>query len=536
MAEFSDKPMTPPSEQYYGFFPGRYTTAYLESYVDEHIYAGQTIRDRIRFNSTVKSVVKIPDSNIADGAHWEITCSNDSNGNDNRTIQTSKLIDATGMTSQPHIPHLEGSHLFKGKTLHHKTFGQEQAWLLDDPSIQNICIIGGAKSAADVAYACAKSPLQRKIHWVIREDGNGPSAFFAAPAMTKRYRNSNEGFYNRFLASFLPNRFGNRWGWLKWLLQGTGLGRWYTKRLWDGFEEGLRGFHDYQREEGKEMGFANLEYDTPIFWQNDSSGVCNHPDFLTTIAKNVHVHRRNISHLSNDSITLQPRSRGSPKEDKPLTIPVDVLVYSTGWSAKTTLFPPHEAYSLGLPVPLHDANPEAQSYWQDLENAADPIILSQFPTLKHPPAYRKIEPRDIPFRLYKAIAPPADETHSIVFLGKMVVGNNFRTAEAQALWAVAYLDGRIHDLPTRAQMEKEVAETVAWDRRRYLNKGELGSWFYFDVVDYADALLEQLKLSSHRQKGFIGNLVEPCFAADLTSIGDEYKRKYCFPGNEHRSS
>ncbi|KAL8739093.1 MAG: hypothetical protein Q9181_000204 [Wetmoreana brouardii] len=490
MAEFSDKPMTPPPEQYYGFFPGRYTTAYLESYVDDHIYAGQTIRDRIRLNCTVKCVVKLPDSNITgDGAQWEINCS--SNDHENRTLRTSKLIDATGMTSQPHIPHLEGSHIFKGKTLHHKSFGQEQALLLDDPSVQNICIIGGAKSAADVAYACAMSPLQKKIHWVIREDGNGPAAFFAAPATTKRYKNSNEGFYNRFLASFLPNRFGNRWGWLKWLLQRTRLGRWYTKRLWDGFDKGLRGFHEYQREEGKEMGFANLEYDTP---------------------------------------------RTSLEKDKPLTISVDILVYCTGWLAKATLFPPHEAYRLGLPVALHEANPQAQSHWQNLEKAADATILSQFPSLKHPPAYRKIEPRETPFRLYKAMAPPADETRSIVFLGKMVVGNNFRTAEAQALWAVAYLDGRIHDPPTRAQMEKEIAETVAWDRRRYLNKGELGSWFYFDVVDYSDALLEQLKLSSHQQKGLIGNLMEPCFAADFSSIGDEYKRKYCFHGNKHRSS
>ncbi|KAL9005229.1 MAG: hypothetical protein Q9188_001989 [Gyalolechia gomerana] len=519
MAEFSDRPMTPPPEedQFYGFFPGRYTTAYLESYVDDHNYAGQSIRDRILFNTSVDAVFRAREP----GVQWTIVY------NTNRKIRTSKLIDATGMTSQPKIPNIPGSSGFKGRTLHHKSWGQEQSVLLKDPSVQSICIVGGAKSAADVAYACAKALGEKKIHWVVREDGNGPSAFFAASAMTARYANSNEGFYNRFLTGFLPNQFGQKWGWLKWVLQGTAFGRWYVRRLWDGFDEGLRASLDYQRQEGKHMGFANLEYDTPIFWQNDSSGVSNHPDFLSNIAKNVHVYRRNISHLSEDSITLQPRRSDSSLEgEKLLTIPVDLLVYCTGWSATTTLFPARQAHEFGLAVPLKDVDPEIQAQWHELEKAADPVILSRFPTLKHPPAYRKIAPKETPFRLYKAMAPPADDSHSIVFLGKMVVGNNFRTAEAQALWAVAYLDGEIRHLPSQTQKEKEVAETVAWDRRRYLNKGELGSWFYYDVVDYADALFEQLKLSSHRQKGWKGNLLDPCFAADLRSIGDEYKRMH----------
>ena len=249
------------------------------------------------------------------------------------------------------------------------------------------------------------------------------------------------------------------------------------------------------------------------------------PDFLSTIATKVHVYRRNISHLSASSITLEPQTRASETE-KPLTIPIDVLVYCTGWSPTTTIFPPHEASKLGLSVQIGDADSQTQSLWQALEEAADPVVLSRFPNLRDPPPYRKIEPNHTPFRLYKAMAPPSDNTHSLVFLGKMVVGNNFRTAEAQALWAVAYLDGRIRSFPSRTQMEREVAETVAWDRRRYLNKGELGSWFFFDVVDYADALIEQLELSSHRKKGLTGNLMEPCFAADLKSMGHEYKRKY----------
>ena len=256
--------------------------------------------------------------------------------------------------------------------------------------------------------------------------------------------------------------------------------------------------------------------------------MANRPDFLSTLSTKVRIYRQDISHLSADSITLRSRS-ASVAEEKSLTIPVDVLIYCTGWSPTTTLFTPDQASALGLSVSLDDIDPQTQRHWHNLEKAADQAILSRFPILRHPPEYRKIEPSRTPFRLYKAIAPLADvhSTHSIVFLGKMVVGNNFFTAEAQALWAVAYLDGRIKNLPSQAQIEKEVAETVAWDRRRYLNKGELGSWFYYDVVDYSDALLEQLGLNSHRRgKGWIADLMDPCFAKDLKGLVEEYKGNY----------
>ena len=266
MAEFSDRPMTPPpaEDQYYGFFPAKYSTTYIKNYVDNHIYAGRTIRDRVLFKSHVDSVTKFQSSDLVDDTmnsspQWTITY------NTHHKLYASKLIDATGMTSQPQIPSLPGIAKFQGKTLHHKSFGQEEKSLLADPSVRNICILGGAKSAADVAYAFAKSDGEetKNVHWIIREDGNGPSTYFAAQPVGSRYANSNEGFYNRFLAGYLPNAFGRRWGWWKWLLQGTPVGRWYAARLWDGFDKGLRGLMNYQREEGKATGFANLEPDTP---------------------------------------------------------------------------------------------------------------------------------------------------------------------------------------------------------------------------------------------------------------------------------
>lgn len=52
-------------------------------------------------------------------------------------------------------------------------------------------------------------------------------------------------------------------------------------------------------------------------------------------------------------------------------------------------------------------------------------------------------------------------------------------AELQALWAVAYLDGKIdlrergrNGRETREGLEREVAECGVWGRRRYLNLGE----------------------------------------------------------------
>ena len=248
MAEFSDQPMkTPPSEDsYWGFFPAKYTTAYIESYVDTHIYNGQTIRDRILFEAPVNRVDK-----ISDGV-WKIFYK------EKISMLAKKLVDATGLTSEPYVPSIRGSDVFEGLTLHHKSFGQSA--FLQDSSKKHIVVLGGAKSAADVAYASAKAG--KTVSWVIREDGNGPAAFFAAQPVSKRYANSNEGFYNRFLASFLPNPFGSK-GLLSIVLHRTWFGRVYLARLWDGFDAGLRGLMNYQREDGKEMGFSNLEPDTP---------------------------------------------------------------------------------------------------------------------------------------------------------------------------------------------------------------------------------------------------------------------------------
>ena len=250
MAEFSDRPLPPipESEQYYNFFPARYITAYLESYIDSHIYNGQSLRSRILLNTSVTNIARLPDR------AWQITCNLSS-----RIFTTPRLIDATGLTSLPHIPQIPGQDVFQGLALHHRSFGQST--FLQDPHLQHIAILGGAKSAADVTYTAAKAG--KTVSWIIRDDGNGPAAFLGAEGKGP-YRNSNERFYTRFVAALLPNPFADgRPKLVERVLHQTRVGRWMFKKIWDRVDRESRRKADYRRDEGRGMGFKELEPDTP---------------------------------------------------------------------------------------------------------------------------------------------------------------------------------------------------------------------------------------------------------------------------------
>ncbi|KAL6721672.1 hypothetical protein ACLMJK_000776 [Lecanora helva] len=500
MAEISDQPMTPPplEDQYYGFFPAKYVTEYLESYVDSHIYDSVSLRERIKFDVNVQKIEKID-------KFWVVFC------HDGVEMKTTKLIDATGMTSQPNIPNLPGKESFQGRILHHKEFGE----LGDLKNIQghHFAVLGGGKSAADVAYSAAK--VGKVVSWIIREEGNGPAALLSCKGKGP-YANSNDSFYTRLVASFLPNPFSKD-SYLSKFLHGSRLGTWIVRRFWDAVDRAHRKEVDYQREEGKCNRFYNLEPDTPLFWQNDSSGINQRPDFYTTIASKVCVYRQDIERISPHSISL---AAGTRAEENTRMLPVDILVLCTGWSPISQLYSRHLAKEMGLPVELDKTEERETS--DDEQSLVEKQVLNDFQTLRFPPKYRRIGPSHTPCRLYRLMVPVIDTpAHSIVFLGKMVVGNNFRAAEIQALWAVAYLDGKLQ--VDSLQARQEIDETLVWCRKRYLNKGHLGSWLFFDTVDYSDWLLSQLGLKSHRQGGFLRHFLGPCRAVGLRNLIEEYK-------------
>ena len=232
-------------ETYYDFFPAKYITQYLERFVDTKVYADKSLRQRIIFHSPVKEI----EQNKEGG--WHILRS------DKQRLSTRKLVVAAGLTSQPNFPILPGYGSFTGTILHHKEFGSSS--ILANPQVKHVAVLGGAKSAADIAYACAKAG--RAVSWIIRASGSGPAAFASAQGIGP-YKNSNELLYTRLAASLSPSVWMPR-GWIERLLHGTAVGRRLVDRLWANIDADARRPADYDGRNSEKNGFSNLRPDTP---------------------------------------------------------------------------------------------------------------------------------------------------------------------------------------------------------------------------------------------------------------------------------
>ena len=226
-AEFSDIPMPRPPEgdTYYDFFKAKYTTQYLEDYVDKRTFAGRTLRERIQFGSQVHSVVKV------DGK-W-VVLTRDKTG-DTYTFHATKLIVASGLTSRQYVPNLPGAKKLDRPIIHQENFGQSS--ILSSPDVRHVTVLGGAKSSADMVYASVKAG--KKVSWIIRKTGTGP-AFFASPKGKGPYKNAFELGSIR-VASTLSPSFLTPESWWTRFLHGTNLGRKIVHGIWTGVNDEIR--------------------------------------------------------------------------------------------------------------------------------------------------------------------------------------------------------------------------------------------------------------------------------------------------------
>ncbi|GAB7358746.1 hypothetical protein MBLNU230_g3975t1 [Neophaeotheca triangularis] len=541
--EFGDVPMgdVPPEDEVLGFFRAKHVSAYLERCCDGGIgEGGESLRGRVRFGRRVGRVWK-----GREGAWW-VGCVVGQEGEGGQEVFVApRLVDASGLSSVPSWPAFAGR-VGRCREVFHRDFAEYERKLdrgASDAPAEDVVVVGGAKSAADVAYSLCKRG--QRVTWLIREAGSGPAAFL--PAKGKGgYRNSNESFYTRIVSLFLVSIFSAGTGFprLGQFLNRTRIGRWLVQAMWKKVDRDAHMTAQYDREDGRPNGFYKLKPDHEIFWQNDSSGINQRSDFFEVIATQCKVIRSDVS------VEKTEQSGNGLQLADGTTLHPDTIVYCTGWrDGAQSYFDEEQAASLGLPSLPKTINPKSAAKWQHLESTAEREVLDSYPILdsdwaRSQPAFKQAnldnkptqegptnpEVPTSPYRLYKSIVPIPDP--SILFLGRVMLGNHFRAAEAQALFACAVLDGHTEDgasgfrLPPKEAMERDVAKTVAWCRRRYLLKGLRGNWFYWDLVPYTDMLLAELGLRSHREGGWWRDLVGTCWARDLRGLVEEYRGRY----------
>lgn len=129
--------------------PGEVIHKYLEAYTKKF-----DIADSIRFNTKVLSA----EHQDTEGGGWILAV-----GSTNNKVFTQKLIIATGLTSEPFLPHFEGQESFGGPIFHSKHFRQHRDTL---QTAKSATVFGATKFGWDAAYAYATAGVQ--VHWVIR--------------------------------------------------------------------------------------------------------------------------------------------------------------------------------------------------------------------------------------------------------------------------------------------------------------------------------------------------------------------------------
>lgn len=247
MAGFSDQAIELPSgaETYHDIFEAKYVTKYLEDYVDNHIYNGKSLRDRILFGFRVVSLEKLND-------RWQVW------GSDAQTMSAPRVIVATGHTSRPVMPALPQNEPFLGLVIHQKDFGKASKDVFKDSSIPNVTVLGGGKSAADMVYASVKAG--KIVSWIIRREGEGPAAFSAA-AGKGPYRNGPELAATRVISTLSPSCFAEP-NWFGSLMHGTATGRRIITSIWGAADEACRKEANFEKRDGARPGFGNLRSTT----------------------------------------------------------------------------------------------------------------------------------------------------------------------------------------------------------------------------------------------------------------------------------
>ncbi|KAF3013047.1 hypothetical protein E8E14_009871 [Neopestalotiopsis sp. 37M] len=491
--EYPDFPM---SEKYGvkadNHIPGAVLNQYLTDYARHFGFL-----DRVKFKHQVDGVESLPSGS------WILTVTTPEG---QKKIETAKLVLATGLTSTPNMPNYKGAESFEAPLYHAKDFCDRADTL---KGIKNAVVVGGAKSAFDVAHACVEAGAT--VDLVIRPDGHGP-VWIAPPFVTPLKRRLDKLLFVRWMTWFSPCPWGDEDGYVsaRKFLHGTALGRFLVKSFWSILGNDVIKANDYD----SHPELAKLKPWQSAFWIGSGLSILNYstPFFDMVKQGKIKVHIQNIDHLEGKKCHLEDGT----------VLDADVMICSTGWKKESSLkISGLDAAGLSLPV--------SDKELAQLNKEADDKVLAMFPLLKDQPKLRFEEKKGEPLRFYRFAVPPSFvQKRNLAFAGMISTVGTAVCASIQGLWISMFLDGQLERVAkTDEEVSDEVMLHTQWGKWRYpCGYGASLPDFVFDSLPFVDLLLKDIGLNNHRKGGMIAELTTPYAPGDFAGLFQEWKQKH----------
>ncbi|CAG7854352.1 SubName: Full=Related to dimethylaniline monooxygenase {ECO:0000313/EMBL:CCA70769.1} [Serendipita indica DSM 11827] len=469
--ESCDFPMTrPPAAPRAGgdFIPSLRVHEYLVEFAQRF-----NIADKITYNTSVEHIQR-----HEDGKGWKLDIRRE-NG-EREVIICDKLVVATGVHSLPNVPDIPTSteEPFVPLSFHSRYVGRHY----DDirsPSVNVVTIYGGGKSAYDAAQVALNAG--KHVHWVIRTSGSGAGAL-ALPEINGKP--ATDMLFTPAMEFNNPHPMRNTWWdwffhsggsrigyWLHWAVAGLASRMMLSKWRYD---------------EGVMKNLKPPFVDRIYFWHNSSVLALPGPELIDKVRNEdgITIHRADITRLSGRTIHL---ANGT-------TLETDILIYATGYNIHHTTFSERDSWELGLPVRI-DRIPviaPGTSWPTESMERADQEVLQRFPRLKSTCEVKK--PTWTQYRMYRYILPfelLRRRDRSLAFVGYMG-GGTIIGADVSALWAVAWMEGKLEITRDFEEMIKESEVLNAFLKRRYINASQEAPYLPFDGTVIIREMMKEL--------------------------------------------
>ncbi|KAI2617408.1 cofactor FMO1 FAD enzyme [Hypoxylon sp. NC1633] len=492
----------------YSFYPMRREGITRDGYISGktiNIYLNDFARDydlvrRTRLLTKVVQVSRLPTGG------WKL----DLQGKP--SIETAKLIYASGATSHPVVPSWPQFN-FNSPIIHSSEMGRHLEVL---NKIQTATVVGAAKSAYDTVFLLLKAG--KKVNWIIREDGSGPLAIM--PPTIFGLVNTMDAVATKMVGS-LGSSIMRTTGPGYLFFNKTRIGRVIAKTFWKSLTWVAESHAGYARSPNAQK-LRPLPHGNGIFWANAGLGAASVPEFWKVFhAGDCTVHRTEIASLTDsDVVTLRNGAQ----------FHADYVVLCTGFDKSYQPFSPELQQELGLAPSPFDVKK-----WARLEADAELTVDEMLPAIKEPPlelnANISGERQKLshgPSRHYRRLVIPklaAYGDRSIYFPGFIHSIYTPLVSEVQALWGVTFLLG-LNDVPQQDSMEREVAEWIVWSRKRYMTQGRKHAYAIYDFLSYIDLLLGDLGINTQRKNNMFSELFVPAYPRDYRGLIDEFRVAY----------